>query len=402
MKKIVATPRLIVISLFGIFFIANTVLFLLRSFGEGWWLGDFTIYEGVDQWVHIKAYASFVFYWFVYFSLSCVFFWRSGEYINRKNLGFVFLIVVCLFAFQIYSAYSLGLGVASSVGSVQSPIYYLLFIFSFDAFYYVYAISEKNSSRYFFATALFIASNIVRGWAGFVIPLFLVVFIRKRSISRRAFIAIALLFVLTVPLLLLLREHFRGGNSYLEVLESKGSSGMDLYLEYFLHVLASMLSRLDFYSNYIGVADISVALSYVEVCVPIQENIFHKFLILSGLSIECSSLGSVLPSFLYNFFSGKGTSFSIGSGFMALPEADLFLYFISYFIVLLTTSMFVWRVRAMEVKVIFIYLVAFILFQGWMYQFVYNFLGLCIALFLIRVRLFVKRTANPIDKLECR
>lgn len=387
MKKIVATPLFFTVVFFGVLLVANTILFFLRSFGEGWWLGDSAIYYGVDSGLHSDAYISFVAYWSIYFLVSLVAFSRRGRYVERKNLPFVFILVVVFFGFQIFSAINYGVGVASSVGSFQNPMLYLLILFSFDSFYYIYAVSEKSTMRYFFATLLFIASNIIRGWAGFVIPLFLIIFLRKRWFSRKFGALVAVGFVLAVPVLLVLRDYFRGGYSYFDSLESQGFAGVELYTTYFTHVLVAMLTRLDFYSNYIGISQMAGMGVNANMCIPVQENIFHKALIAAGISSECTSLGSLLPSFLYEFFNGKGTSFAVGSGFMALPADLLLYYFFSYFFVLIITSIYMGLfVRSLEIKCVFIFLSVFLLFQGWMYQFVYNLIGLFLAIALIKLK----------------
>lgn len=395
-NKIVATPIFLVVSLYGVFLLANTTLFILRSTGAEWWLGDALIYSGVDQELHTSAFISFLVYWCMFFFVSCVLFIKKGREMERKNLPFIFILLALFFVLQIYAALEYGLGVASSTGSVQNPLFYLLMIFSFDAFYYVYAVYEKNKSRYLVATFLFVTSNIIRGWAGFIIPLLLIVFLRRRSFSRKMGALLVISFVLLVPMLLLLREYFRGGNSYFYILQANGVSGVELYYDYFLYVLASMLSRLDFYSNFIGISQMASFIEGGDICTPIQENIIHKILITTGLSSECISLGSALPSFLYGFFSGRGTSFAVGSGFMALPLNSLVSYLMSYMLVLLGAGLYAAiSVRYLEVKCIFVFLAAFLLFQGWMYQFVYNFIGFVLAISLIRLRSVLVTNARP-------
>ncbi|WEZ89954.1 oligosaccharide repeat unit polymerase [Pseudomonas sp. NyZ480] len=401
-NRIVATPLFLVVSLYGIFLLANTMLFVLRSSSAEWWLGDAVIYNGVDQELHISAFLSFLAYWCIFFSVSCFLFLKKGRVMEKINLPFIFILLVLFFLFQIYSALEYGLGVASSTGSVQNPLFYLLIIFSFDAFYYVYAVSEKNKSRYLIATLLFAISNIIRGWAGFIIPLLLVVFLRRRSFSRKMSCVLIIFFILAIPLLLLLREYFRGGSSYFSLLQASGVSGVELYSEYFVYVLVSMLSRLDFYSNFIGISQMASFIESSNICVPIQENIIHKAFILAGLSNECTSLGSALPSFLYDFFSGRGTSFAVGSGFMALPLSSLVYYLTSYMAVLLGTGLYVaTSARYLEFKCIFVFLVAFLLFQGWMYQFVYNFIGFLLAISLVRLRsVFVTSVIPKAENME--
>lgn len=72
-------------------------------------------------------------------------------------------------------------------------------------------------------------------------------------------------------------------------------------------------------------------------CIPIQENIFYKVYQIVAVSVECKPLGRILPGELYALFIGEGTSYSIASGFFALPFDKRVGYFISYFLVLIVT-----------------------------------------------------------------
>lgn len=111
-------------------------------------------------------------------------------------------------------------------------------------------------------------------------------------------------------------------------------------------------------------------------CIPIQENIFYKVYQIVASPIECKPLGGILPGELYTFFIGKGTSYSIVSGFFALPINKGLGYFISYFFILILTlllsSKFLVRKEYISLYLILVFM---LLFQGWMYQYVYNFLG---------------------------
>lgn len=146
-----------------------------------------------------------------------------------------------------------------------------------------------------------------------------------------------------------------------------------------------ILSRFDFYSNYIGVSQIFGGGLPGYVCLPLVENVFSKIVFYPFGGLDCISLGSVLPGELYEFFRDKGTSFAIVGGFFALPLEDALPYFLSYFSVLLVASIIVFRFINVRVySSFFVYLALVLLFQGWMYQFFYNFLGFLLGVFLQR------------------
>lgn len=395
MKRIYITPRTFIAGAFFVLFLANTTLFLLRSYTEDWWFGDYSVYAEASQLEHLKSYLSFIFIFGLFFGVAFFLVGRCSVYLQRKKLRLSFAFVVFLIISQIIAAVYFSVGVASSTGAVANPIFYLFFIFSFDAFYYVYAVIEEKRSRLFFATILYVASNIVRGWAGFFIPLAIIYFARKRFVTLKALTSFSLFIVSMVPLLLIMRDFFRGGTSYFSILADQGFSGMSLLNEYFSHVMKSVLVRLDFYSNYIGVQWMTDAnYNFNSICAPFEENVLRKILNVIGISNECIALGSALPSFLYEFFVGKGTSFSVASGFMALPSKLALIYGLSYFLVLVLTGFFVrFFVRAVELKLVFSFMLVFLLFQGWMYQFLYNFMGFVLAFIVVNCK--VKYLASP-------
>lgn len=380
MKNIAVTPKYFCCSVFLLFIAANTLLFLLRIFSQGWWIGDYVAYSGVNLNRHIAAYLSFVAYSVFYLLILYVCIGNGSGFSARKSLTKTAIVLSVLFVFQIWCAYFYGVGVASSTGSA-SPVFYVLFLFSFDAFYYVYAVIEKNKNRLVFVSFLFVASNILRGWAGFIIPLFLIFFLRMKYVERKKLCYYLFIFICLIPFLLIFRSYFRGGSTHLSVLTGEGFSGIELLMKYFLYVMKAILTRLDFYSHYLGLESLAMSSDIKSACYPIQENVVQKVLVIIGFSQECVSLGSLLPSFLYDFFEGKGTSFSVGSGFFGLPAHLVFPYFLSYLLVLLC-SVFIVRffVKCIELRVVFLYLAFFILFQGWMYQFVYNFSGYLVGL----------------------
>ena len=387
-KSIELNSKTLLKLLVGFFIVINFALFALRSQDSEWWIADSQFYRGVSSNLHIQAILYFIFYLSVYFGILRFFFERAGKRVERKDLSKLFWFVLFLFSIQIYFAIFFGIGVASETGRASSSIEYLLLLFSFDGVYYAYALKEKNKKHLLLASLFYTISNIVRGWAGFIIFLTMIYFFRRGKIEKRKLLVFFVAFVFVMPVLLVVREIFRGGISNLDYLAEGGLSGVDLYLKYFIESLRIILVRFDFYSNYIGVSRMGSQATSGGVCFPIQENIFYKFMVLIRWADSCIALGSILPGSLYSFFADKGTSFSISSGFFALPTEYSILYLLSYVFVLILTSAFVkFLMKFDEYKNFFLVFVFVLLLQGWMYQFLQSMTGFILGYFLSSMQL---------------
>lgn len=389
MKYIYLTPRVFIILMASFYLIANTILYIMRTISSDWWVGDYAVYADTSESVNTFAFLTFLAYFIVFFILCLILYKKNKIKMIRWNTGIIFYFIILLFIFQIFSALYFDAGKASSTGVTSNFLLYLLFIFSFDAFYYVYAVIERNRIKLIVVTTLFIVSNIVRGWAGFVIPLLLIYLIRKGRFKISSLLIISFTGVLLVPVLLTLRAYYRGGTGP-DMSDISVGSSLNV-AEYIVFSLKLLISRFDLYSHYIGVSWISDSKSLASLCMPFQESIFYKPIQNIFLDNKCISLGSYLPSFLYDFFIGKGTSFSIGSSFFALPLDFMIIYSLSYLLtILLTFLVSRWVIRSDEMTIVLLFLVTFLLFQGWMYQFIYNFLG-----FLICGFCFMMTIKNP-------
>lgn len=375
-SEIKITPLFLLNSIVASLLILNTTIFGLRVYDVNWWVADYISYYDVDFALHLKAFLFFIFYLSIYYFLCLIFVTNiKTNHFERKNLRPVFIFVLILFTIQIFMALYMGVGVAGGVG--EAPlISYIVLLFSFDAFFYAYVLKEKNKNRVLFSTLMFVISNIVRGWAGFIIFLPIIYFLRRGSFRLKYILASIASFVLIIPVLMVVRDYFRGGYSAFDFLVDEGFSGRELYLNYLVESYKLLLSRFDFYSNYIGVYRVYNDSVGNSMCMPIQENIFYKVYQIVASSIECKPLGGILPGELYAFFIGKGTSYSIVSGFFALPFDKGLGYFISYFFILIITLMFSSKILVRKEYVsLHLILVFMLLFQGWMYQYIYNFLG---------------------------
>lgn len=353
----------------------------MRMISDNWWVGDYAVYNGVSSTVNTEAYLFFLIY-FLSFFIICGFLYKKVSIpVVRTNVEFNFYLISILFVFQIYSAVVYDAGKASSTGETSNAVLYLLFLFSFDAFYYIYAVLEKNKKRLFFVSFLFVTSNIVRGWAGFVIPLFLIYLLRKKRVKSLNIIVLIVIAIMIVPVLLTLRNYYRGGSDG-NMSNFFNGEEFDIF-NYVLISFKLIISRFDLYSHYIGVQWIQSPRVLSGICMPYQENIFNKLLMLALPIEKCVPLGSFLPSSLYPFFLGKGTSFSIGSAFFALPFFYALAYIICYIIVI-SMAFLISRpfIKNDDMTIVLLFLLSFLLFQGWMYQFIYNYFGFLLCSFL--------------------
>ncbi|WP_079223570.1 oligosaccharide repeat unit polymerase [Citrobacter werkmanii] len=381
MKYISFTPKVFIMLVSSFYFIVNTILYIMRMISDNWWVGDYAVYDGVSSNINTEAYLFFLVYFSSFFTICGLLYKKISVPAVRMDLKFNFYFISILFIFQIYAAVVYEAGKASSTGETSNTLLYLLFLFSFDAFYYIYAVLEKNKKRLFIASFLFVISNISRGWAGFVIPLFLIYLLRKKRIKLSNIIVLIIIAIMIVPILLTLRDYYRGGSGG-NVSELYNDEGFNFF-NYILISLKLIISRFDLYSHYIGVQWIQTPRVLSEICMPYQENIFNKLLLLALPLEKCVPLGSYLPSSLYPFFLGKGTSFSIGSAFFALPFYYIVAYAICYIIVIFMAFLISRPfIRNDDMTVILLFLFSFLLFQGWMYQFIYNYFGFLLCSFL--------------------
>lgn len=366
----------------------NGVLFLLREIDQEWWFADYQSYASVDFETHLKAFVFFVIYLFLFLFVLLLCMKKKFHVLgveNKRNFQLIFFFITFLIVTQIGFALFDSVGVAGGIGT--APFYALpLLLFSPDGFYFAYALSEQNRKRLAFATILFVASNIVRGWAGFIIPLFFIFYIRLNGFSKKAIILSMLGFLIVVPILLVVRDYFRDGYSQYQLLQDSGFSGLSLITEYSGIALKLILSRFDLYSNYIGVLRYFGSGLPDYVCTPIIENVLAKVILYPFGGFDCTPLGGVLPGELYEFFRDKGTSYSVSSGFFALPFFDALAYFASYIVILIFTSIVIFRyINKSYYSIFSIYFFMVLLFQGWMYQFVYNFMGFIFFILLARI-----------------
>jgi hypothetical protein len=398
MRGIVNPQKLIEIAA-SIFFALNAALFFLRESDSEWWLGDYQAYAGVSFDLHARAFVFFTFYLAIFVAVlsacakkaavECAGIAGSGKdafrAASKGGTKFTFFIVFFLLVTQAALAIVDTVGVAGAVG--DAPIYALpLLLFSPDGVYYAYALSDRNKNRFLAATLIYVLSNVFRGWAGFIVPLALVFYIRNNGFSKRELIFSALGFFVAAPILFVVRDYFRGGYSSYQLLTDSGLVGVSLLTEYSSLALKLILSRFDLYSNYIGVSQNFAGGLPDYVCLPIVENVFSKFILYPFGGLKCTPLGGVLPGELYKFFLDKGTSYSVVGGFFALPFGEAAGYFLSYFFVLLLTSVIVFKViNKPRYSNFFVFLAMVLLFQGWMYQFIYNFLGFVVGIFLLKI-----------------
>jgi hypothetical protein len=362
----------------------NLVLFLLRYFDRGWWALDYSVYSVVDDSVHALAFLSFIINYSLIFLI--LLFCLPKNRNLRSNPGIINVgpyFVSFLLILQIVSAVFWGVGIAGGLG--EAPFYlYFLFLFSFDFFYFYYALNEKNKKRLFLITCIFVLSNLVRGWASFIVYILVIFWIRNGGIRLKKILYLTPIVFFSLAVTLHVRDVFRGGFSGYDRLISEGFYGVGLYYEYARITFVNIISRFDLYSHYIGVSWMSSLPD--KACYPIQENIIYLSLSKVFYFDRCQSLGSILPGFLYDFFIGKGTSYSVGSGFYALKGLEFFGYAFSYYIVLIT-SVLIARLflKSSSDFILFGFLVLYIFSQGWNYQYVYMFSGLIFASIYYRV-----------------
>lgn len=380
------TPALMLNLMASLLLLLNLLLYFLRTLDSGWWVADYETYSTVDESTHFWAIFYFCVYLAFYYFFLRRFLPKKEILIERRDLRGLFFLVIIFFAIQIYFAISYSVGVAGGSGKAPA-IAYILFLFSFDGVYCAYALNEKNKLRLLIATSVYISANIIRGWAGFIVFLGVIYFLRRGSIDKRRAFGFTAGFVCLMPFLFVVRDIFRGGYSKFDFLKDSGFVGLELYSEYLGEAMKLLLIRFDFYSNFIGIDRIYTVSLKDRMCSPLQENILFKLYSYFNSGSDCTSLGSILPGELYDFFWGTGTSYSVASGFFALPIFSALMYFLQYMFVLCIFGYFFrYKIIKTEYICFYIFFVFLFLFQGWMYQFTYNVLGFLVGWILLRTR----------------
>jgi len=362
----------------------NILIFTLREiYPEIWWVGDQQFYVNTNFMLHLKSLCFFLFYLLILTVLSIFIFKNSNlKFIVKKNLYGFFIIISIIFIIYIYVSFYYKIGVASSTKNSAGLWQIVFYFISFDGLFFAYAIVEKNSKRLAFVSILYSISNIVRGWAGFVLNLLIIYYIRnKPKISIKKVLIVAVLILPIIILLLFSREIFRGGTGLVELYNLQNYSGIEFYVQLLNHLLVKILTRFDFYSNFIGINTLN---NLGDMCFAYQENIFHKILLRIDLADQCKSLGSILPAHLSEWYLNRGTAFTVGSGFFALPFPVNIVYFYSNILVFFITTLLV-RVFFNKYEIIlFMLSFVYLLFlQGWIYQYIYIYLGFMMGLFII-------------------
>lgn len=366
--------------------VMNLLLFCLRSVDISWWSYDFQAYEDVAFNLHLAAFFWFTLYISIFSVLTIKLLRKRSPQVDKANLPKLFIFVVVLHTILAISAIAFNVSVAGALENKLGSIAYIFYFFSFDGVYFAYALCEKNKKRLLFATLIFSLSNIARGWAGFIVYIGFIFFVRHK-LSLKMALKLALAFLTVTPVLLYVRDFFRGGIPLDEALGLSGLTGIDFYWAIFINSLEKMLVRFDFYSSYIGISSMS-EVDYQVMCIPLTENIGNKILIAVDFGSNCKPLPNILAGHLYQFFKDTGTSFTVASGFFALPILNAAIYLMSYLFVLVISTLIIRRYfNKADYVYFFILLVFFLLFQGWMYQYLYIFSGYIVGLLLVHIKL---------------
>ena len=213
--------------------ILNLIIYLLRSWNSDWWSADYEIYNDVDAKTHFLAFASFVGYMGIYYLILRKIIPRTTQFVEKKNYKKLFYFIIIIISVQIYFAIVFSVGVAGGTGRAPM-IAYVVLLFSFDGVYYAYALTEKNKFRLIAASGLYTISNIVRGWAGFVVFIGFIYFIRLGIVRKKQALIVLLSFTCLMPILFVVRDEFRGGYSKFNYLQDSGLVGVTLYWDYFI------------------------------------------------------------------------------------------------------------------------------------------------------------------------
>lgn len=364
----------------------NVIIFALRElFPSDYWIGDAQVYVNTAFGLHLTALLVFLGYLTV-ITLSMLFLLpkKSDICVTKKNLKLFFIIISVLFILYSISSYFYGVGVAAAVENSAGSWQIFFYFISIDGLYFAYSLVEKNTKRFVMLSILYSISNILRGWASFVIMILMVYIIRnKPRLNLKKIIITSLLILPFIIILLYAREIFRGGTGIVELYDIDQYSGFNFYWQLLNHSLTRILTRFDFYSNYIGLTTLH---NLENMSYPLQENIFYKILLKLDFVDEYKSLGSILPAHLYDWFIGKKTSFIVSSGFFALPLivslvyllSNIFIFFISIFII----NIFYNKI---EVKLFFIQMIYLLFLQGWFYQYAYLFISFIMGLSIIKI-----------------
>lgn len=364
----------------------NIIIFFLRElYPKVWWIGDQQFYLNTDSLLHFHALLFFLIYLFIITLISILILDQKNiNYIFLRNIPIFFILISILLIVYSFVSFQYGVGVAASQTNTAGSWQIFFYLISLDGLFFAYALIEKNTKRLFIVSVLYSISNIFRGWAGFIINLILIYIIRNKiSINIKKILLLCIFLIPIVFSLLFVREIFREGTGLVELYRLEEYSGIEYCLEILNFLLAKILLRFDFYSHYIGITTLK---NLENMCYPFQENLYYTVLINTELVNKCTSLGSLIPPHLDEWYINKKTSFTVSSGFFGLPFDMMIIYFISNLGILSICLLTIRKFFNKYEIILFIIPIIFLLFlQGWHYQFIFIFIGFIIGLFLIKI-----------------
>ncbi|MGZ4820001.1 MAG: oligosaccharide repeat unit polymerase [Limisphaerales bacterium] len=298
-------------------------------------------------------------------------------------------------AYQIASlVFSLqsGLGVAAGSGSIDGKAKILFILLSSDFIFSLYFLITVEQSKLIWANSLtYLVSSMMRGWASGILLLLVLAYIKypERIKRKQVVLGIVILF-LAVPILLNVREVFRGSESGPAGTEALVSLAQDNI--HYGDVVFVLINRFDlvpstqtFDAYY---RQLFFGLSTGDICYPWNEGIYQTVFNAMMGNTKCLAAGEALPSLIHgSFFFTRRSSFSIGAGWLYGADwltASLFLLYVAF---LLAWARFLGGalVRIPVLRAYCVFAIVFYLIPGWYFHFIQAINALLFANLFLRV-----------------
>ena len=318
--------------------------------------GDFKGYPVEDSFVLVIlalfVMCSYIVFLHFIFPLIDSISYKKKQVINLNLKFHIFVLFIQLF-FVLYCLFT-GAYIAGSTVTVNNPIKYLWIFLPVDYFFLVYYVTAREHSFFKYNLAIYILSNVVRGWSGFfvyVIFLEMCYFfvVRKNKISTLKLVLISSFLIMIVPIIISVKWAVRAESSldihtlgsvfYFAITNLFYGAESISFLDVFTNFATIIIERLQHLANvyvlYINSENFSSSLYDLNYLPFFMEGL-PQYIIIQSLGFTYVDLHTWLPGFVYgDKFSGINNSFHTGMvGWLVISTYMIPFYFI--YVILLT------------------------------------------------------------------
>lgn len=403
-------PRTMFLLLYCFSNIAATFIFL----DKGALGGDFKNFPINDPLLLIVSCISVVLSYIliltVIFNKLSLKFLSSNAKKKPLNKSMHFFVLILQIAF-LYYCMKTGAYIAGSTIKVDSIIKYLWIMLPVDYIFLVYYSLARETKYFKYNVAIYVLSNIIRGWTGFFVLVFFLesyhqFIVKNKKIKKKHIISILFLLIIVVPLLISVKWAVRAADTVsldtlliiidsalTNLLQNTEVDGVDVLYNFFVMIL----ERLQHVANIYQLAAHSDAFWEELVNGTYLPFIFEglpQYTITQAFGIKYVDLHVYLPQYFYgDKFQGINNSFHTGFVGWLFISPFIWIFYLLYMFFLVAFSMLLMKRLNSELGkgLIWLCILMFIM-NGWLNAYV-NFI-MALMFFNLIVSLRVTREKN--------